>query len=639
MNAGELSEDQLDTLVGWCTNPLTDTSELAIFLRVSYSSVYRDARLLEDRGLIVGVEHGTPHLPSSLRYAPTLKGIETSAESVGLDVEGFVCKYPVSRLWLRSLLRRIDAISSIYRLAATIAKHEQVADDPVSVEILRRGPYDALITLPRSRTIGIVRLGVALTRKAWHYRLNGVSWAYVTSRRRPRSRWDEETQGKRPRDWERSYIRPGTILVLTPSSREGLMVAHYIWNLKGLRKTGYGRGRNPDRAFVGAESRDLLTSLDHPGWQSGNRLFVKDSLRSLVPLMGDDEGTVRTEDSAQHLVPKRVRLQHSATALRRKDKELLGLVADYPLATNKQLSGFRGVSPRRISNQMRGLVEGHSLVAQERHGRLKWHTLSKAGTRYQYDRDRVRKKSAERIWGIDLVPGPGDERRHRGHLLNTFLAQRDHESGLYDLVSDLAKQVREDPEFELEELLPTYRAELEITKGVTLAPDAAGTLRHGESVIPFMLEYERRARYRDALRRRIKPYDRAFRSLELVRNLKELISAILFVFPTETIEQRFIEVAFESECTLPILTSTPDTLMRHGFLGPAWQAAWEPRTIATMGGHALPDGHPLDYLRLRLADLEDYSWCFPFYRTVLNVGSVPLVDKPYVKLFPLACPA
>ena len=635
MNAGGLSESNLKTLVGWCTNPLMDRDELATFLRVSYSTAYRAAELLKEGGLILGVEHGSPHLPATDRYVPTLKGIEKAADSVQLDEEAFVRSYPVSRLSLRSLIKRIDAVSSIYRLASIIANHDEVADGPVTVEILRRGPYDALLTLPGNRTIGILRFGVALQRKGWHHRLNGVSWAYLTSRFRPRPRQGKENQAKKPNDWERTYIRPGTVLVLAPSARERLMVAHYIWNLKGMRKRGYRGARSPDRAFVGVESRDLLTTLDYTGWQSGTRLFVKDSLRSLVPLMGDDEGTVRTEDRVEHLVPKVVRLWHPSLALPRKDKELLALVADFPFATNRQLAGLRGVSSRRISNQMRNLEGGHSLVTQERHGREKWHSLSNGGIRYQYERDRVRKKNAESIWGIDPLRGPDETRPHSGRLLNTFLAQPDHEGGLYDLVSDLARQARGDPGYELEELLPTFRAELEITPGVTLAPDAAGALRHGEIVIPFMLEYERRARYRDALLRRAKPYEKAFRSVELVRNLQELISAVLFVFPTRIVERRFIEVAFESSCTLPILTSTPDTLMQYGFLGPAWQAAWEPRTIATMDGSGLPDGHPLDYLRLRLADLTYYVWCYPFSRTVLNVGSAPLVDMPYVKLFPL----
>ena len=74
--------------------------------------------LLAER--IVGkVSHGTAHLPSSQRYHLTSNGIGEAAETLVCDTPSdFVRAYPVSREWLILLIRRMDAVAAVYRLAA-----------------------------------------------------------------------------------------------------------------------------------------------------------------------------------------------------------------------------------------------------------------------------------------------------------------------------------------------------------------------------------------------------------------------------------------------------------------------------------------------------------------------------------------
>ena len=116
-----LSERQLLHFLGQM--PFSDSAELAGILGEPHATVHRALTgLLADR--IVGrVSHGTTHLPSSQRYYLTAKGIGEAAETFGFDTPSdFVRAYPVSREWLALLIRRMDAVAAVYRLASSLAR-------------------------------------------------------------------------------------------------------------------------------------------------------------------------------------------------------------------------------------------------------------------------------------------------------------------------------------------------------------------------------------------------------------------------------------------------------------------------------------------------------------------------------------
>ena len=77
--------------------------------------------LLAD-GIAGRVSHGTAHLPSSQRYYLTASGIHEAAVTLGFGTSSdFVRAHPVSREWLALLIRRMDAVAVVYRLAASIS--------------------------------------------------------------------------------------------------------------------------------------------------------------------------------------------------------------------------------------------------------------------------------------------------------------------------------------------------------------------------------------------------------------------------------------------------------------------------------------------------------------------------------------
>ena len=58
------------------------------------------------------------HLPPSGRFCLTIGGIREAADLLDFDTPSdFVRVYPMSREWLTLLVRRMDAVAVIYRLA------------------------------------------------------------------------------------------------------------------------------------------------------------------------------------------------------------------------------------------------------------------------------------------------------------------------------------------------------------------------------------------------------------------------------------------------------------------------------------------------------------------------------------------
>ena len=115
-----LSDRQL--LDALSRTPFVDSAEMAGILGEPHATVHRTlADLLAD-GIVARVSHGTAHLPSSQRYYLTDQGVREAAGILGFATPSdFVRAYPVSREWLTLLIRRMDAVASIYRLGASMS--------------------------------------------------------------------------------------------------------------------------------------------------------------------------------------------------------------------------------------------------------------------------------------------------------------------------------------------------------------------------------------------------------------------------------------------------------------------------------------------------------------------------------------
>ena len=129
----------------------------------------------------------------------------------------------MSSEWLTLLIRRMDAVASIYRLAATMSPG--IDGLRSRVEFHRRGRFDATITFHDGRDFGVVRQGLALRRRSLYDRLRAIA-EYDYSR------------------------RPDTVLILVPS----------VWEER--LTTRFCEERNLDDCYVAVESRAALERRD-----------------------------------------------------------------------------------------------------------------------------------------------------------------------------------------------------------------------------------------------------------------------------------------------------------------------------------------------------------------------------------------
>ena len=216
----------LDTL---SRTPFVDSTELALLLGEPHATVHRALTGLLADGIVGRVSHGTVHLPSSQRYHLTANGIRQAVALLGYDTPSdFVRAYPMSREWLTLLIRRMDAVASVYRLAASMSPG--IDGLRSRVEFHRRGRFDATITLHDGRSFGVVRQGLALRRRSLYDRLRAIA------------------------EYDYSRRRPGTVLILVPS----------VWEER--LTTRFCEERNIRDCYVAVESRDALERRDLRLW-------------------------------------------------------------------------------------------------------------------------------------------------------------------------------------------------------------------------------------------------------------------------------------------------------------------------------------------------------------------------------------
>ena len=138
--------------------PFIDSVELAGILGEAHATVHRAMASLLAHGIVGRVSHGTAQLPSSRRNHLTAQGIGEAAGILGFGTPSdFVRAYPMSREWLALLIRRLDAVATVYRLAASLSPG--IDGLRSHVEFHRRGRFDAM-----SRAGGGWAAGVSLFR-------------------------------------------------------------------------------------------------------------------------------------------------------------------------------------------------------------------------------------------------------------------------------------------------------------------------------------------------------------------------------------------------------------------------------------------------------------------------------------------
>ena len=529
-----------------------------------HATVHRNLADLLAEGIVGRVSHGTAHLPSSQRYHLTTQGVREAAEFLGFDTPSdFVRAYPMSREWLTLLLRRMDAVGGVYRLAASMSPG--IAGLRTRVEFHRRGRFDATITLHDRRSFGIVRQGLALRRRSLYDRLRAIA-EYDYSR------------------------RPGAVLILVPS----------VWEER--LTTRFCDDRNIEDCYVAVESRDALESEDRRLWRCtsfviGSPFF---SLNGVVSRATPGGSRTQSPERKRASLPRPERMTQAAAAfgVSSAEKRTLDIITDHPMIPREHLATWLGVSEGRVSQMMSGLVDTWGLVERRgKRGDVRY-TLSDEGIRYVTHRDRAELPTTRGIWSTELTTDKQGRRRHVGHRIETWVRQTKHADGITWFLSTLEAETRADPDSELLWSVPTARSDRAYNWGDSaIAPDAVGHMVARGLHVPFYLEHELRARHPRGVIARLSPYEDYYWSPEHEDD-QPPYPVTLFIVDTEEVEDTYVRTAARmSRMSLPILVSCIPVLSTTGILGCSWRPLW--------------DSEPP---RLPLSALANYQWDSLYHR-------------------------
>ena len=550
-----LRESLEEALLLLCAAPFTTVDELSRLGCVPASTLRERLKMLIERGLVDSVPHHLSALGTrpQRRYFPTEKGV-TAGGMATKGREHMLRAYPVSKQWFRLLAERLDAVAVLYRVAAMVADADP-QDDPVRVDHYRHGPYDMLLILPGGRSIGLIRQGQVLSTANLRYRIRSIE------------RLD-------------SSERPFVTLVLTHADQA---------TRRAIRALGDPSEHH--RTFVAAEGE--LLAGDHNGvvWQAcGTGLgddppvqvspdvSLTDILAWMERLLDSPYSFLRDNpkpnpgslypSGVQAAMPEPTEQLTPALSvqLTRAEKDVLDLLAAWPLCTREQLAGLMGgVTLRRVNQVLRSLSQ-HDLVRADE----PLHMLTDEGLTYLARRDRAAVGLTLDRWSAEPLYLNADI--YAGTAVRALASQMRHHAGVIDFAAALSTEVARSPDHDLFDLLPTSRSSIGYRYDWTtyvIHPDASFTLEYRGRWRPYLLEFERRATTPKRARSRLKSYQRYFDSGWAERDHEGRLPRVLFIFESPGSENAFLDVA-DTVNGVPIITSNTEILSKRGILGDAW---------------------------------------------------------------------
>ena len=548
-----LREGLEEALLLLCATPLATVDELSRFGRVPASTLRDRLEKLAQRGLADSVPHhlGVLGPRPQRRYFPTEKGV-TAGGAATKGREHMLRAYPVSKQWFRLLAERLDAIAVLHRVAAMVADADP-HQKPVRVDHYRHGPYDMLLTLSGGRSVGLLRQGPALPTSNLRYRLRSIERLHSSDRPFMTLVLTHADQATRrairslgdPSEHRRTFV--ATEGELLAGDHTGV-----VW-----QQCGSGLGEavriDADASLAGilALAERLLDS---------SYSFLRDNPKPKLGTLYPSGVQASMPEPSQQLTPA------LSVQLTRAEKDVLDLLAAWPLCTREQLAGLMGgVTLRRVNQVLRSLTQ-HGLVRTDE----PLHMLTDEGLTYLARRDRAAVGLTLDRWSPEpLYANPGV---YAGTAVRALASQMRHHSGVIDFAATLSAEVTRSPDHDLFDLLPTSRSSIGYRYDWTtyvIHPDASFTLEYKGRWRPYLLEFERRATTPKRARSRLKSYQRYFQSGWAERDHEGRLPQVLFVFESSDSENTFLDVADTVKGT-PIITSNAETIAEHGILGDAW---------------------------------------------------------------------
>ena len=537
--------------------PFAERRELAEFAGLPASSTLDALRNLERRGLLASVRHTRTSGSRVRRWCLNPHGIEKLAELQGTTTTRLLRELPLSAESQRSLLRRLDTVAALYRVAQEAAGF---CGGLVGWRWRLAWPLDALLGLPDGRGLALMRFGATLSWKTMRSRL-GTLYGMQQARRCP------------------------PVLLLLPGDLEAQRLATDL------------RGRAID-LYTAVEDDVIHAPMGSAVWRT-----LRDPQRLTLAQVAGESGSLRGLDvqgvgstarasmPAASLSDGSAGLDLTASELSMPARRLLNDLYNWPLMSVEHLETLLGMSEPMLKKS-RSYLAIRGLVCQLRIGKTPESRqlngsrlcLSPDGLRYLARRDRRREADLLAHWRI-TPDEAGDDRvdvlRYRldGSKLRGLAGELRHTDGMNRFVAMLASACRASADWRLRQALPPHRWERWFrynAGGRSIKPDGTIELERRGRRQSYLLEFEQRSSKPILMEEKFAKYFRYFGSIETRKDFDGRRATALMIFVDEATASRFCTVAARgARRQLPMLVSSAERLSATGPLGRSWRSPWQ----------------------------------------------------------------
>ena len=536
-------ERDADTLRLLAAMPFLDRLELAAVSGMAERTAHNTLARLQEQGLADCIRHASALAASTPRWHVTAQGLHFLAGVEGSSLQRILRTQPVSAHWQRVLLARLDAVASVYRLAATLA---DAAGGLPCFLWYRANPLDAAMALPEGRTLGVIRHGPTVDRTAFADR---VGLLLDPDRNRPR-----------------------TLLALLPDETR----------LRQIRRL---LARYPGPVYLATEENVACSLADDPIWHipsGGAVLSLNQVLGHLRPggLLPAEPPLSRVSPPGEIILQpdgENVAGHHLPLVLKPADKRMLDCLADWPWITAADLGGLLGLSPSGVSKVSTRLGKLGLVSTVLLDGRRL--ALGRRGLAFLARRDRVSVPTAVRRWSVETEGDttPVNWRDVPGTRNRPLARTIEHTGAVHRFMAALARQAKRTPAYRVLEVSPPHQAARYFRHRGNLRsihPDGFGVVQAGDKTCPFFLEWERRALHPSTMAARLAPYLRYYASNRPLDDYGHR-PVVLIVFDDYLAEGNFLGVARRemerAGVNVPLWVSYQELLEKVGPLGKAWR--------------------------------------------------------------------
>ena len=456
-------------LLGLLRSPYACDTEMSPLIAMQPGLVRRSLNRLLDGGLVSFVRHTRSETSRVRRWHLTADGLQHVAKLRETTPERLMLDWPVSAQWQRRHMRRLDAVSALYRVSEEVVTG---FDTFSALHWFRSGAPDAMLSLPDTKRFLLMRLGKTLSWKATRSRLGTLENMH-------------------------NDMRCPSALVITAGPLETERIAEAC-------------PTHAIRMHMASES-DLLTTRHGSAVWRTHRSPAGLTLAQVVDgseryrraiyigPIGENKGQSPESDGGG------VTLDNVSTELTTAAWRMLHLLYDWPLVRLDQLAAMMGLSQSRLLHAQallskRGLIcrlrIGETAEARETTGtRL---CLSRDGLEYLARVDRRRASELMRHWLVE-PDSTGDGRfpiaKHRidGTKLRVLLGELRHTDAVSDFIGMLSRECLQETDWVLHQALPPHRWERYFHYNLRprwVRPDATIKVAHRSRRRTLMLEYE-----------------------------------------------------------------------------------------------------------------------------------------------------